>query len=150
MPIGTVRRKRRRTSCGRARVARSQSSAGRPRTASRTAPPTAHVSYPASSRRRAISRTARGGFSSIRLRARSRPHPLPAELLPVQLFDVEDLADECLGLRVEVEFQERTAPLDLPRLALAGDGFPPLEPCRRRGHTPQVRQRLAELEEPRR
>src|SRR5690606_18610580 len=68
MPTGTVRRKRRWTSRGRAEVVRSQSSGWRPASASRTAPPTAHAEWPASSRRRAMRRTSGGGWRSTIIR----------------------------------------------------------------------------------
>ena len=50
--------------CGRALVAKSQSSAGRPSSMSRIAPPTIQVSNPASSSVRQIQRTWSGGDTS--------------------------------------------------------------------------------------
>src|SRR5665647_2506312 len=63
IPTGTVRAKRFLTCFGRAAVARSQSRWGCPSIASRTAPPTHHVSNPAFSSVLAILRTAGGGLS---------------------------------------------------------------------------------------
>src|SRR2546422_3977834 len=60
IPTGTVWEKSRRTSSGGAAVARSKSWFSRPSRLSRSAPPTHHVSKPASSSRRAISSTSGG------------------------------------------------------------------------------------------
>src|ERR1017187_386051 len=60
MPTGTVRRKSLSTTSGAAAVARSTSCWTFPSNSSRTAPPTHHVSWPASSSRRRIARTGAG------------------------------------------------------------------------------------------
>ena len=59
-PTATVRWKSRCTCSGVAEVARSKSFCASPSSASRTAPPTHHASWPASSRRRAMSITSSG------------------------------------------------------------------------------------------
>src|SRR5512143_2630154 len=63
MPTGTVRRNSRCTTSGTAAVVRSKSWFSRPSRVSRTAPPTHQVSYPSSSRRRAMRRTSCGMWS---------------------------------------------------------------------------------------
>ena len=63
IPTGTVRLNSFLTSSGLAAVARSQSRCGWPSSASRTAPPTHHVSKPASSSRSAMRRTVAGGLT---------------------------------------------------------------------------------------
>src|SRR5512144_1327344 len=63
MPTGTVRRNNRCTTSGTAAVVRSKSWFSRPSRVSRTAPPTHQVSYPSSSRRRAMRSTSCGMWS---------------------------------------------------------------------------------------
>jgi hypothetical protein len=74
----------RRTSAGLAAVARSQSSGCSPASASRTAPPTAHVSKPASSSRRAIQTTSAGagsGCASAITPSRDRGFRVPRDVI---------------------------------------------------------------------
>jgi hypothetical protein len=66
----------------------------------------------------------------------------------VQLLRTKDGADELGGGFVEGPLEQRTATCHLGTLTLPRDRLPHLERCRRRRPGAQVRQRLAQLDQP--